>query len=937
MSEADTLRMAAEITDKFSAPLRNMTRSLKGFSDNVNKTHAEGIYGAKEHLKHFRELDKSVKEVGSRVRESLSPAFEAFGLGALSAAGGIAAITSAVKGFVGTARDLSFISKEVGLTIKQLQVFDALAESVGSSSEAMNAGLSAFAENMAELRKGRGALAGWFDTQLPGTRQFGAELRRITDNAKAFTMALEGMDRITGPDAEQQKRNYLQALRLPLELARASGEERKKILEELNETIKELTKEEIAAGIAAAKAFDKLGVSAKNLKDQIGASLAPAITELSDELTGFVKTNGPALKQFFDEVGKELEGADWKGYGEEIQRAYHALEVLSQFVHHGADDAKPLPWAELLDASGLATEIEKAKKSWQEMRDWLKGDDAAKAFSEPSGNSGGGAVPGANEAPGVPIMPRTAPGIGQQFKLLRPGFQPTAFHPDGDVAGGSSRGTSDAINIIAVGTRKGVSDGMYDFYQLMKGGSADGGGGGIGAIQAAYHPSGDNVGGWAGGTGALGGLNRSAGGAGGGGRPGGGGGSPDGTAAPSDGTFQSSRTAIAKKAAMEQLRREGVPEKNLEAAASALTGQAISESGLNPNASHDGGTGYGIYGARNDRNSRMQSWLKANNFAKDSLEGQAKYMAHEAMTGKDYQTSRDALMSAGPENMARTTKALTDNFEAPAVRNYGRRLRDSLTALQTPLKDGGGAVAPGAMTGADGMPPKAFIMHHTGGGGTPEGVMNTLRQRGLGVEYIMDREGNIIKSGGPGAANILPGWGPKGQGLNNKNIVGMEVIAKNDRDVTKAQIKAASEFIRKNYPQTPVYGHGEVNPGHKEADEGMSITNAIRNERAGGAIDKDAIVDTAARLRDRHNDIFGVHGRRAAKYGVHSTENEGLLQTAQKAGFFGTTKHQVEGNAAVHVSFAGLPAGARTRATADGMFKQVSLNRGRTPMASQDG
>ena len=56
----------------------------------------------------------------------------------------------------------------------------------------------------------------------------------------------------------------------------------------------------------------------------------------------------------------------------------------------------------------------------------------------------------------------------------------------------------------------------------------------------------------------------------------------------------------------------------------------------------------------------------------------------------------------------------------------------------------------------------------------------------------------------------------------------MEVIAKNDKDVTPAQIKAAEEFMRKNYPNTPVFGHGQVNPGHKEADEGMSIVNAGR-------------------------------------------------------------------------------------------------------------
>jgi len=135
---------------------------------------------------------------------------------------------------------------------------------------------------------------------------------------------------------------------------------------------------------------------------------------------------------------------------------------------------------------------------------------------------------------------------------------------------------------------------------------------------------------------------------------------------------------------------------------------------------------------------------------------------------------------------------------------------------------------PGRVPGVD---PQAFIMHHTGARGTTEGVENTLNQRGLGVEYIMDRNGNITRFSGAGAAQMMPGWG-KGEGLNNRNTVGMEVIAKDDKDVTPAQVASAKAFIAKNYPDTPVMGHGEVNPGHKEADEGMTIVNAIQSDRA---------------------------------------------------------------------------------------------------------
>jgi hypothetical protein len=132
--------------------------------------------------------------------------------------------------------------------------------------------------------------------------------------------------------------------------------------------------------------------------------------------------------------------------------------------------------------------------------------------------------------------------------------------------------------------------------------------------------------------------------------------------------------------------------------------------------------------------------------------------------------------------------------------------------------------------------PAAFIVHHTGGRLTKDGLISTLKERGLGVEYFMDRDGNIYQVGDSGAQNIKTGWGPKGTGLNNSNIVGMEISANDDADVTDAQKQAFAKFIAKNYPTTPLFGHGEVNPGHKEADEGISAKNAALAYRESGAV-----------------------------------------------------------------------------------------------------
>lgn len=288
-------------------------------------------------------------------------------------------------------------------------------------------------------------------------------------------------------------------------------------------------------------------------------------------------------------------------------------------------------------------------------------------------------------------------------------------------------------------------------------------------------------------------------------------------------------TEVAMKAFTEELRAQGVPEENLKYAAAALTGQAQAESGLNPNTSHDGGTGYGIYGARLDRRTKMLKWLKENGYANNSLEGQAKYMAREAMTDPTYAKSRRALMGASKDNIDSTASTLTNNFERPARDNSPVRAANARAALNgitpAPGNEGGNS----GEGGKDGQP-SAFIFHHTGGRGSVDGVRNTLTQRGLGVQYIMDRDGNIHEGGGNMRSHIKPGVTPDGMRVSNANTKGMEIIAKNDADITPAQVEAAKQFMAGKYPGVPAYGHGQVNP-HKQRTEGSTVVDAVNAER----------------------------------------------------------------------------------------------------------
>jgi hypothetical protein len=188
---------------------------------------------------------------------------------------------------------------------------------------------------------------------------------------------------------------------------------------------------------------------------------------------------------------------------------------------------------------------------------------------------------------------------------------------------------------------------------------------GLGGDTAGLGPGLGGVSAGGGGLGGAGALREFMGGSGGGasirrGAPtGGGGGRPVAGAA----------TSTAMRAAMDQLRQEGVPEGNLRAAAAHLVGQAQMESGLDPTKTHDQGTGYGIYGARLERRSAMFDWLAKNGYDRNSLEGQQRFMAHEAMTNPRFGTTRNILMNANEKTLAADTHAITRNFEAPAVIN----------------------------------------------------------------------------------------------------------------------------------------------------------------------------------------------------------------------------------------------------------------------------
>lgn len=131
---------------------------------------------------------------------------------------------------------------------------------------------------------------------------------------------------------------------------------------------------------------------------------------------------------------------------------------------------------------------------------------------------------------------------------------------------------------------------------------------------------------------------------------------------------------------------------------------------------------------------------------------------------------------------------------------------------------------------------KGLTIHHTGGRGTPGGVVGVLNKRGFGAQFIMDRDGTIYQTVPEGGRVAHMKNAQNGSGLSNDNTMGIEIIANDDNDLTPAQVASAVrwiEMMRQKYPGIGdnVFGHGEVN-SHKQATEGMAVINAWRQRRS---------------------------------------------------------------------------------------------------------
>jgi hypothetical protein len=342
MSEQETLRLVAEVVDKWSGPLRNLRRDLQSIRPTQGNTRLAQSYD---------DIRRSVEGLTRGVRTGLTPVLTGLGVTTLSVAGAVAALSAAVRGFSQNTVALSYLRRETGLTIDRMRELEAFGERVGTTGDAVRGGLSSFARNMQELRHGTGDTLNslWGRDSTGNLRKFLTELRGVGSNEEALRRVFDILDRT--PNA-QNRQDILTAFGLPPELGRVVGAEREKVLAEIRKNLGPLGKDGETGAKRLEDAISGLREQWRGFQNDLATGGAlDAVRDILVQLREFAAANrgnfASGVRDFFREVVPAAKSVAESLIS--IKDTLTSLEKSAEWFNRftGTDGTKIEPWFDL--------------------------------------------------------------------------------------------------------------------------------------------------------------------------------------------------------------------------------------------------------------------------------------------------------------------------------------------------------------------------------------------------------------------------------------------------------------------------------------------------------------------------------------------------------------------------------------------------------------
>ncbi|TXN41804.1 hypothetical protein FV232_26045 [Methylobacterium sp. WL30] len=618
----ERLRLVAEVQDGFTGPLAKLETAL-------GRAAKTGTQAGKDLKRDFEGFNGALGKTTAAL-QGMTPVLSGLGLVGLSAGVSLGAVTAALSGFSKGTQQLAIMSKETGLAVDQLRAFSALGERFGVSAETMQGGVRKFADEMSQMRKRYGQT--YFDLQQMNLGELVEKMVSSPNMKAALDTFMDSVSQIGDP---VKRRKVVEMMLGSDQIAAVAGQ----LTGRYREVMDEILKAQGQTTDAQVKAAQRFETALSRVRENMDGLRTEALAPLLEQLSALVEKFGSA--ESMAAFAKQLEeiGKFARTTVQEFEAIVRTYEKFKEFIGLG-DPSKNVEFKPLLSGGGSKPltrgELEGKRDSIEQQRKLLDANPNAPDYARKRDR-----------------MTEELRRVGDELEKLRTSGGATA-QPSG--FSGVTGGGNPLIQRASFGRGGGGSGGgFYGVGTIPPLGMPEpAGGAGHGAAAGRSSPPLTGGGVTPESAGVL---------------------TPRGTGR---GNPRAARTSEMMAYAMDQLRREGVPEAHLRQSAAHLVGQATMESGLDPNKVHDGGSGYGIYGARDPkgwgnyrgaRRSAMVRWLEANGYARNSAEGQMRYMTHEAMGG-GYPQTRRILMGQGTGDIDQDTHTITRNFEAPRVANY---------------------------------------------------------------------------------------------------------------------------------------------------------------------------------------------------------------------------------------------------------------------------
>ncbi|PRH86931.1 hypothetical protein C5L14_16730 [Labrys okinawensis] len=468
---AEELVLPASVTDRFSKPLQDLQKKLKDFRP------SDGMRAVERNFRTLRDqvnqASRAIKEAGNGLAGGMG--LPGLSIGALSAAGAIAALTANTRQFATQTVAMRNFARDTGIATAKLKELQAVSAGLGIDSDAMKQAVTFSAQNADAMRRHQGTFQE-LSALGPGGRSIANDLAGTKSNDEVLEKSLRYLQN----QKDAQQRRTLARMLFGDESMGALGNESPADLAKRRSAARASISQQNTADEEKAKAFldstERVSAALDKIKLSVGGALAPNLTAVADAMAAFANNHSGDAAKFFNGVSEALKGHNWSEDAAAIAVVFEKTKAFIDYM------------------TGLSPKMEQFKKDRGSAAD---GENYS-LFGNTLGARKGSVfdwllqhAPQWDKLDGKPFIGVTpkpsASGSGQPDSSARDDYSPIAYRPGARAAFTGMARAQDTVATIAAG----VTKGMQDFAQSLQGGSAEsgpGGSGGGGFMKASYTP-----------------------------------------------------------------------------------------------------------------------------------------------------------------------------------------------------------------------------------------------------------------------------------------------------------------------------------------------------------------------------------------------------------------------------------------------------------------